>query len=81
MWFLLILVVVFAWAAYTARWLIVGIAIILLIGMYSEQQRPAHQDNAAAYREAQEAVARATGHPCDYACKVMIADQARRKDL
>jgi hypothetical protein len=35
--------------------------------------------SAAAYRDAQDAVARASGHPCDYACKVMIADQGRRR--
>lgn len=34
-------------------------------------------DSAAAYRAAQRAVANATGKPCDYACKEMIADQAR----
>lgn len=33
-----------------------------------------HKDKAAEYREAQEAVTRARGKPCDYACKVMIAE-------
>ena len=36
------------------------------------------EDRASDYRAAQDAVARATGRPCDYACKVMIADLSRR---
>ena len=38
-------------------------------------------NSAASYRAAQRAVERATGAPCDYACKVMIADQARPKPV
>ena len=35
------------------------------------------QPSANAAREAQNAVAKASGRPCDYACKVWIADRTR----
>ncbi len=37
----------------------------------------AEEGTAADYRAAQRAVAKATGRPCNYACKEMIADRAR----
>ena len=74
LWLICLVVVIFA--ASRGIWLLVLISAVLLLG-FSQQERP-HEDKASAYREAQEAVARATGKPCDYACKVMIADQARR---
>src|SRR5271155_2205480 len=51
------------------------LAAVWLMG--SQDQR---QSSAAAYRDAQTAVERATGQPCDYACKVMIADMGRHAD-
>jgi hypothetical protein len=72
-------IAVLIWAILRHAWVVAFIAFILLIGSWSENQKNAgHQDSALAYREAQAAVARATGRPCDYACKEAIADQARR---
>lgn len=70
------LVVALIWAATRRNWVLAFVAGVLLAGMFHENRE--HEDKASAYREAQDAVARATGKPCDYACKAAIADQARR---
>ena len=70
------LIALLLWAAIRRHWLLTFVAVVLLAGMFSEN-RP-HVDKASNYRDAQDAVARATGRPCDYACKEIIADQARR---
>lgn len=64
----------------------VGAGGLLLFGIFVWSmftQPPATQversslRTAADYRAAQAAIARATGRPCDYACKELLADQAR----
>ena len=70
------LIIALLWATVRRHWVLVFIAGVLLAGMFHDNR--AHEDKASDYREAQEAVARATGKPCDYACKEAIADQARR---
>jgi hypothetical protein len=73
------LIAVLVWAIMRHAWVMALIAFILIVGSWSDNQKNAgHYDSALAYREAQAAVARATGRPCDYACKEAIADQARR---
>lgn len=55
---------------------IAGIALGFVIwgqGGHKEEPRP-EPHTAAAYRAAQAAVENATGVPCDYACKVTLAN-------
>lgn len=76
--FFVLCLVLLVWAAATWRvgWLI--FALIMLVGYEVDTHDKSRQAGSAeSYREAQRAVARATGNPCDYACKAMIADQAR----
>ncbi len=58
--------------AYRSGLAILGLfAVMILIGAANE---PGPRDTEMAYRDAQLAVARATGRPCDYRCKEVIAD-------
>lgn len=47
------------------------IAIVALVAVWFVCGQ--HEERASDYRAAATAVERATGKPCDYACKVMIA--------
>lgn len=64
------------------RWLGPKACVAALLAVWAavwlNGSREPQPGGASAYREAQAALERATGRPCDYACKVMIADQSRR---
>jgi len=52
---------------------VVALFVYLAIDHSQSQPKPVLEGTAANYRQAQDAVAKARGKPCDYACKVMIA--------
>jgi predicted permease len=54
------------------------LAVLAAVWLLGPSTQPTN--SAAAYRDAQTAVERATGEPCDYACKVMIANMGRHAD-
>jgi hypothetical protein len=56
---------------------VLALALLVALGLSIREPAPA-PSSASAYREAAAAVARATGRPCDYECKVAIADRSRR---
>lgn len=80
--FFLVFLALLVWAIRAEHWLFAFIAGVMLAtqlgSQHNEPQRSAVDYSARDYRAAQDAVAKATGRPCDYACKEMIADQARR---
>ena len=55
-----------------------GVLVALGWACHADMERGAGESSAARYRAAASAVSAATGRPCDYACKVAIADQGRR---
>jgi hypothetical protein len=79
------------WVTQLAFWLgarvVVGIAIAAAAVWWMRPGQVDHaprsvsssEPSAEAYAAAHRAVERATGRPCDYACKVMIADMARQR--